>query len=81
MDQTARKAGLATIDLADEMSGYFRDMCEKLNISYSEFVRTTEPRHHAASIELWRRMKDICIAVRQERVILSRWSTTVLNTG
>jgi methionyl-tRNA synthetase len=57
MDQTARKAGRETIDLADEMSGYFREMCEKLNISYSEFVRTTEPRHHAASVELWRRME------------------------
>jgi methionyl-tRNA synthetase len=57
MNQTARKAGRKTIDLADEMSGYFRDMCEKLNISYSEFVRTTEPRHHAASVELWRRME------------------------
>ena len=57
MDQTARKMGRETIDLADEMSGYFRDMCAGLNIEYSEFVRTTEPRHHAASIELWKRME------------------------
>lgn len=57
MDQTARKAGRATIDLANEMSGYFREMCAKLNISYDAFVRTTEPRHHAASVELWRRME------------------------
>ncbi|MEE1876410.1 methionine--tRNA ligase [Altererythrobacter litoralis] len=57
MDQTARKAGRATIDLATEMSGYFREMCAKLDIAYDDFVRTTEPRHHAASIELWRRME------------------------
>ena len=57
MDQTARKAGRETIDLANEMSGYFRDMCETLNIGYDEFVRTTEPRHHEASIELWRRLE------------------------
>ncbi|QUL38699.1 methionine--tRNA ligase [Erythrobacter sp. JK5] len=57
MDQTARKAGRATIDLADEMSGYFREMCSKLNIEYDEFVRTTEPRHHAASVALWKRME------------------------
>ena len=57
MDQTARKAGRETIDLADEMSGYFREMADKLNIAYDEFVRTTEPRHHAASIELWKRMQ------------------------
>ena len=58
MDQTARKAGRATIDLADEMSGYFREMADVLNLSYDDFVRTTEPRHHAASLELWRRMKE-----------------------
>lgn len=57
MDQTARKAGRETIDLADEMSGYFREMCSALNIRYDEFVRTTEPRHHAASVELWKRME------------------------
>ncbi|MFL0356577.1 methionine--tRNA ligase [Erythrobacter sp. GH1-10] len=57
MDQTARKAGRETIDLANEMSGYFREMADKLNISYDEFVRTTEQRHHAASVELWKRME------------------------
>ncbi len=57
MDQTARKAGRATIDLATEMSGYFQDMCAKLDIEYDQFVRTTEPRHHAASSALWQRME------------------------
>lgn len=57
MDQTARRLGRSTIDLADEMSSYFKEMCVKLDISYDEFVRTTETRHHAASIELWRRME------------------------
>lgn len=57
MDQTARRAGRETIDLADEMSSYFREMADKLNFSYDEFVRTTEPRHHAASVELWKRME------------------------
>ena len=57
MDQTARRMGLATIDLATEMSSHFRDMCSRLDIACDEFVRTTEPRHHAASSELWRRME------------------------
>ncbi|WP_369025223.1 methionine--tRNA ligase [Qipengyuania sp. RANM35] len=57
MDQTARNQGRATIDLADEMSGHFRDMANRLNLSYDEFVRTTEDRHKAASIELWKRME------------------------
>lgn len=57
MDQTARNQGRATIDLADEMSGHFRDMAGKLNLSYDAFVRTTEDRHKAASVELWKRME------------------------
>jgi methionyl-tRNA synthetase len=57
MDQTARSQGRATIELADEMSGYFREMADTLNLSYDEFVRTTEDRHKAASIALWKRME------------------------
>ena len=56
MVQTARGAGRDTLEFADEMSGYFRDMCDRLNISYDDFVRTSEPRHHEASIALWKEM-------------------------
>ena len=57
MVQTAAKAGVSTLALADEMSGYFKEMCAKLNIDFSQFVRTTEPRHHEASIALWKAME------------------------
>ncbi len=57
MVQTARVAGRETIDLANEMSAYFREMCEKLNISIDTFVRTTEPHHHRASQAIWERLK------------------------
>ncbi|MDO9366976.1 MAG: methionine--tRNA ligase [Sphingopyxis sp.] len=57
MFQTARDQGRATIDLADEMSGYFRDMYAALNISYDNFMRTSDAAHHAASQALWRAME------------------------
>ncbi len=57
MAQTARAAGRETLEFADEMSSYFKEMCAKLDISYDAFVRTTEPRHHAASIALWKAME------------------------
>ncbi len=57
MVQTARASDRDTIEFADEMSGYFRDMCAKLNISFVAFVRTSEPRHHQASIALWKAME------------------------
>ena len=58
MVQTAREQGRETIDLADEMSGYFRKMVGLFNLSYDAFVRTTEPRHHRASVALWNAMKE-----------------------
>ena len=57
MVQTARAQGRDTLEFADEMSSYFRQMCDDLNISYDAFVRTTEPHHHQASIALWKAME------------------------
>jgi len=58
MVQTARREGRDTLEFADEMSGYFRDMCARLNISYDAFVRTSEPRHHRASVAIWKAMEE-----------------------
>ena len=57
MAQKARELEVTPAELASEMSQYFIDMCDKLNVSYDVFQRTTEPRHHLASQELWRRME------------------------
>jgi len=57
MVQTARAAGRETLEFADEMSGHFRAMCDELQISYDAFVRTSEDRHHQASIVLWKAME------------------------
>ena len=57
MIQTARAQGRDTLEFADEMSQYFRDMCAALDISYDVFVRTSEPRHHQASIAIWKAME------------------------
>ena len=57
MFQTARDQGRATIDLADEMSGYFRKMYARLNISYDVFMRTSDAAHHAASQAIWKAMQ------------------------
>jgi methionyl-tRNA synthetase len=57
MVQTARDAGRETLEFANEMSGYFRDMCTKLNISHTQFMRTSDAPHHAASQALWSAME------------------------
>ncbi|MFM9852681.1 MAG: methionine--tRNA ligase, partial [Sphingomonadaceae bacterium] len=53
MVQTARDKGVAVEDLCRDMSDQFQAMCDKLNISYDHFQRTTAPGHHAASQALW----------------------------
>ncbi len=58
MVQTARDLGKGVRELADEMSGMFKAMCDRLEISYDRFIRTTEPEHHRASQALWEAMAD-----------------------
>ena len=57
MAQTARGKGIEPSVLADEMSGYFNDMDDALNISYDRFIRTSEPAHHVASQAIWKAME------------------------
>jgi methionyl-tRNA synthetase len=57
MAQTARERGVAPAELAEEMSSYFKDMNDRLHISYDRFIRTTEPGHHAASQAIWQAME------------------------
>lgn len=57
MAQKARDLGTTPRALADEMSGYFRDLFDRLNISYDRFFRTSEEDHHRASQALWRAME------------------------
>ena len=58
MAQTARERGVSPSAFAEEMSGYFREMDENLNISFDRFIRTTEPEHHKASQAIWQAMAD-----------------------
>ncbi|MFO6429587.1 methionine--tRNA ligase [Erythrobacter sp. W302b] len=57
MARKAEEQGRTPADLADEMSGYFRAMCDALNVSYDRFIRTSEPDHHRASQAIWQAME------------------------
>jgi methionyl-tRNA synthetase len=58
MQQTAVAEGLTPQQLADRNSARFRAMVEAIGCSNDDFIRTTEPRHHRASEEIWRRMEE-----------------------
>lgn len=57
MAQKARDLGITPRELADEMSGYFQELFDKLDISYDRFIRTTEDDHHRASQAIWQAME------------------------
>jgi len=57
--RAAEAVGKETLEFADEVSGKFRELAEVLNISNSDFIRTTdEKRHKPAIYELWERYKE-----------------------
>jgi methionyl-tRNA synthetase len=58
VERAAQKAGRSTPDFADEVAESFRQMCRDLRITNDDFIRTTEPRHHRAVQELWKRVAD-----------------------
>ncbi|NYT40108.1 methionine--tRNA ligase [Sphingomonas sp. R-74633] len=58
MVKTARDRDMTARELADEMSAYFSEMAEKLDISCDRFIRTVEADHYKASQAIWQAMAD-----------------------
>ena len=57
MVQTAARENLTPRELTERTVPRFQAMVKMLNCSNDEFIRTTEPRHHASSVALWERMQ------------------------
>jgi len=58
MIQTAELEKLPTLEVATRNALRFKEMDERLNVSFDRFIRTTEEQHHRSSQEIWRRMAD-----------------------
>jgi methionyl-tRNA synthetase len=58
MAQAARSEGMEPAAYANQMSAVFNGMCDRLEISYDRFIRTSEPAHHRASQAIWRAMEE-----------------------
>ena len=56
MQQTAARQQLPPKELLERNVPAFRAMAERMNSSNDEFIRTTEERHHRASIGIWEKM-------------------------
>ncbi len=53
IDKAAQAAGMNPKEFTDKISLTFRDLWTTLNISYDDFIRTTEPRHKEAVKKVW----------------------------
>ncbi|KAG0360842.1 methionyl-tRNA synthetase [Gamsiella multidivaricata] len=53
IQQAAEQAGVKEIVLCDTVSQHFRALFDAANVSYTTYIRTTEPRHADAVKELW----------------------------
>jgi methionyl-tRNA synthetase len=58
MIQTAQNEGLTPAALANRNAARFKEMDERLDVSFDRFIRTTEEQHHRSSQEIWRRMAE-----------------------
>ncbi|MGF6309111.1 methionyl-tRNA synthetase [Bradyrhizobium sp. i1.8.4] len=58
MIQTAQGEGLTPDALATRNAARFKEMDERLNVSFDRFIRTSEPAHHKSVQAIWRRMQE-----------------------
>ena len=54
----AAEAGISAQDFVDSVSAEFRDMSDRMGVSYDDFIRTTEERHRRGCAALWQRLAD-----------------------
>jgi methionyl-tRNA synthetase len=58
IQEAASKAGQSPQAFVDEKARVFRDLYALLDISNDDFIRTSEPRHHAFAVSLYERLRD-----------------------
>lgn len=58
IQRKAEEAGKSPKEFADEMGEYFKDAWDLLNISYDDFIRTTERRHEKIVQEIIKKIHE-----------------------
>jgi methionyl-tRNA synthetase len=58
MIQTAASEGLTPAELATRNAARFKEMDQRLNVSFDRFIRTTEEQHHRSTQSIWNRMQQ-----------------------
>ncbi|MDC0518054.1 methionine--tRNA ligase [Candidatus Pelagibacter sp.] len=68
IQKAAEKRGIETLKFCDEISKTFRDLSKTLNLTNTDFIRTTEKRHKLSVQHLWNELK------KNDDIYLSKYS-------
>ena len=68
IQRAAEKQGLDTLKFCDEISQTFRDLSKILNLTNTDFIRTTEERHKKSVQSLWSELE------KNDDIYLSKYS-------
>ena len=57
IQRAAEKKGVEPLAFCDEISKTFKNLSKTLNLTYDDFIRTTESRHKKSVQYLWEELK------------------------
>lgn len=58
IERSAAAAGMEPIAYVDRIIASFKELWRKFDIDYSDFIRTTEPRHEEVVAEVFRKLQE-----------------------
>ena len=58
IQQAAQKAGVSEIEFLDNIIFGIQDLWKKLDVSYDDFIRTTQPRHKKSVQKIFQKLMD-----------------------
>jgi len=68
IQRSAEKRGIGALEFCDEISETFRDLSKILNLTNTDFIRTTEERHKKTVQHLWKELE------KNDDIYLSKYS-------
>tara|TARA_Y100000816_G_scaffold220523_1_gene165517 strand:+ start:449 stop:1990 length:1542 start_codon:yes stop_codon:yes gene_type:complete len=68
IQRAAEKSGVDTLEFCNQISQTFKDLCKTLNLTNSDFIRTTEERHKESVQYLWKELQ------KNDDIYLSKYS-------
>ncbi len=58
IEEIAKEAGITPQEHVDKIAGEIRSICDLLNTSYNQFIRTTDPKHTKTVQDIFQRLYD-----------------------